>query len=208
MPRFPTPLAFLNFEIPFAVYIAIGLILIAAVVLIVSRLGILPDKGVRYLAAALLAVFGIAVFREWRSRRLGEKADKLEGQIGEQEKLIKQKLATANAAEEKAKATEEKAKAAEEKAKATEEEAKVTEEDAKAAEQEAKTAETNARAAVSAAKAAEEDLRRFQAAAQEEHLALQKQALLVKEKRKERRAEIDKFSPDETRKAFKDVFSP
>ncbi len=194
MPRFLTPLAFLNFEIPFAVYIAIGLILIAAVVLIVSRLGILPDKGVRYLAAALLGLFGIAVYREWRSRQLGEKAKKLEEQIEQKEQLIKEKL---NAA-----------KAAEEAAKATEEEAQVTEEQAKAAEEQARTAETNARAALSAAKAAEEDLRKFQAAAHEERAALQKQALLVKEKRKEKRAEIDKFSPDETRKAFNDVFSP
>ena len=187
MPRFLTPLAFLNFEIPFAVYIAIGLILIAAVVLIVSRLGILPDKGVRYLATALLGLFGIAVYREWRSRQLGEKAKKLEEQIEQKEQLIKEKLNAAKAAEAKA---------------------KVTEEQAKAAEEQAKAAETNARAAVSAAKAAEEDLRKFQAAAHEERAALQKQALLVKEKRKEKRAEIDKFSPDETRKAFNDVFSP
>ena len=144
MPRFLTPLAFLNFEIPFAVYIAIGLILIAAVVLIVSRLGILPDKGVRYLAAALLGLFGIAVYREWRSRQLGEKAKKLEEQIEQKEQLIKEKLNAAKAAEEAAKATEEEAKAAEAKAKVTEEEAQVTEEQAKAAEEQAKTAETNA----------------------------------------------------------------
>ena len=114
MPRFLAPLAFLNFEIPLAVYIAIGLILIAAVVLIVSRLGVLPEKGVRYLAAALLGLFGIAVYREWRSRQLSDKARKLEEQIKQKEDVLKDTLKKAEAAEAKAEATEGEAKAAEE----------------------------------------------------------------------------------------------
>ena len=79
MPRFLTPLAFLNFEIPFAVYIAIGLILIAAVVLIVSRLGILPDKGSplpRRCSAGSVwysRFSGVAVQASWERRRRSSK---------------------------------------------------------------------------------------------------------------------------------------
>jgi septal ring factor EnvC (AmiA/AmiB activator) len=71
-------------------YIAFGLIGILIVVFLIYNMGLLPKKGIPYIVGALLALFGIHVFREWRSKNLRRTIAELEKQIKEKEKELKE----------------------------------------------------------------------------------------------------------------------
>jgi septal ring factor EnvC (AmiA/AmiB activator) len=71
-------------------YIAFGLIGIVIIVYFFYRLGMLPKKSIPYVAGALLALFGIHIFREWRSKKLWRDLEELEKQIKEKEKRLQQ----------------------------------------------------------------------------------------------------------------------
>lgn len=62
--------------------IAFGLIGIAVIVFLLSRMGVLPKKSLPYVAAALVGVFGLVLFRKSRERglrnRLKEEEERLE----------------------------------------------------------------------------------------------------------------------------------
>jgi len=70
-------------------YIAFGLIGIVIVIFLLNRLGVLPKKSIPYVAGAMLALFGIHIFREWRSNKLRGDIEELEKQIKEKEKNLK-----------------------------------------------------------------------------------------------------------------------
>jgi Skp family chaperone for outer membrane proteins len=102
MSLFIDPLAFLNFEFPFPLVVSIWLLLIVLVVAIVSRLGVLPEKGARYLTATLLGFLGVAVCREYRSRKLAETARELEKHIKQKEESSRDILEKSETVESKA----------------------------------------------------------------------------------------------------------
>ncbi len=62
--------------IPNEITIAVILVVVALVVLLISRMGLLPSKSLPYVAGALLAVFGLAFANRLRVKGLRDAADK------------------------------------------------------------------------------------------------------------------------------------
>ena len=70
--------------------IALGLIGIAVIIFLISRMGLLPKKTLPFIAAALAGAFGVALFQGYRSRKIREKIKKLEEEIAMREKNLKE----------------------------------------------------------------------------------------------------------------------
>ena len=62
--------------IPNEITIAVILVVVALVVLLISRMGLLPSKSLPYVAGALLAVFGLAFANRLRVKGLRDAAEK------------------------------------------------------------------------------------------------------------------------------------
>ena len=52
----------------FDLLLVAALVFVAIVVMLLSRIGLLPKKSVPYVAAALLATIGIALFKSWKRK--------------------------------------------------------------------------------------------------------------------------------------------
>jgi uncharacterized membrane protein len=65
----------------FDLVVALGLVAIAAVVFIGSRMGVLPKRSVGVVTGALLAIFGVFLFQRGRRRALERQARELEDRI-------------------------------------------------------------------------------------------------------------------------------
>jgi uncharacterized membrane protein len=74
----------------FDLVVAIGLVVIAAVVFVGSRIGVLPKRGVGVVAGALLALFGIFLFQRSRRRALQQRAKELEDRIAQRDRELDQ----------------------------------------------------------------------------------------------------------------------
>lgn len=72
----------------FDLVVALGLVVIAAVVFIGSRMGILPKRSVGVVAGALLAVFGVFLFQRGRRRALEQRAKELEDRIAKRDQEL------------------------------------------------------------------------------------------------------------------------
>ncbi|MFL5493819.1 MAG: hypothetical protein ACJ8DC_05460 [Gemmatimonadales bacterium] len=70
--------------------IAGGLVLIAIVVFLLSRMGLLPKKSLPIVAGALVGVFGFTIWRERRTRDMRARLDELEKQLKEREKKVQE----------------------------------------------------------------------------------------------------------------------
>ena len=62
--------------LPPEIGIAVILVVVALVVLLISRMGLLPSKSLPYVAGALLAIFGLAIAKRWRDKGLRDEAEK------------------------------------------------------------------------------------------------------------------------------------
>jgi hypothetical protein len=70
--------------------IAGGLILIAIVVFIFSRMGLLPKKSLPIVAGALVGVFGIVILRERRTQIMRKRLEDLEKELKIKELKVKE----------------------------------------------------------------------------------------------------------------------
>jgi Skp family chaperone for outer membrane proteins len=61
--------------------VAFGLVIVALMVFVASRIGVLPKKGVGVVIGALLALFGVFVLQRARRRALQRQAKELEDRI-------------------------------------------------------------------------------------------------------------------------------
>lgn len=72
----------------FDLVVALGLLAIAAVVFIGSRIGVLPKRSVGVVTGALLAVFGVFLFQRGRRRALERQAKELEDRIKQRDQEL------------------------------------------------------------------------------------------------------------------------
>lgn len=70
------------------IVIALALLLIIVIVFMVGQTGLLPKKSLPFLAAALAALFGIAIFRAWRKSQLLQELRKREEDLKAQDKRL------------------------------------------------------------------------------------------------------------------------
>ena len=70
------------------IVIALALLLIIVIVFMVGQTGLLPKKSLPFLAAALAALFGIAIFRAWRKSQLLQELKKREEDLKAQDKRL------------------------------------------------------------------------------------------------------------------------
>jgi septal ring factor EnvC (AmiA/AmiB activator) len=81
--------------------IALGLVGIVVVTYLISRMGLLPKKSLPFVAAGLAAIFGIALFRKYRSDNLQKELKELEGELKKKEKRLEDLKQTYNVSNEK-----------------------------------------------------------------------------------------------------------
>lgn len=70
------------------IVIAVSLLLIVVIVFMVGKTGLLPKRNLPFLAAALAALFGIAIFRSWRKSQLFHELKQKEDDLKEQDKRL------------------------------------------------------------------------------------------------------------------------
>ena len=70
------------------IVIALALLVIIVIVFMVGQTGLLPKRSLPFLAAALAALFGIAIFRSWRKSQLLQELKKREDDLKEQDKRL------------------------------------------------------------------------------------------------------------------------
>jgi len=81
--------------------IALGLVGIIVVVFLVSRMGILPRKSLPFVVAALAAVFGITLFRRYRTSKLKEDIQRQEEELKNKEKRLQELKGRFNVSDQK-----------------------------------------------------------------------------------------------------------
>jgi uncharacterized membrane protein len=69
--------------LPPEIAIAVILVVVALVVLLISRMGLLPSKSLPYVAGALLAVFGLAIANRLRAKGIRDEAEKRRKALGD-----------------------------------------------------------------------------------------------------------------------------
>lgn len=79
--------------------IAGGLILIAIVVFLLSRMGLLPKRSLPIVAGALVGAFGIVIWRERRTRIMRARLEELEKELKTREDKVKELRAGSLASE-------------------------------------------------------------------------------------------------------------
>ncbi len=77
--------ALLGLDVGMDLYIAFGLIVIVVIVLLISKMGILPKKSLPYLIAGLLGIFGVSILKRKRIKRLDEDLQRKEKQLKDEE---------------------------------------------------------------------------------------------------------------------------
>lgn len=76
--------AFLGFDI----YIAIGLIAIALIIIFINQMGVLPKKSLPFVAGGLLGIFGYFMFRRSRQKGLKKEIKRREEALKVEEKRL------------------------------------------------------------------------------------------------------------------------
>lgn len=82
-------------------YIVLGLVGIAVLLFLISRMGLLPKKSLPYIAAALAGAFGLALFNKLRSDNLNEEIKQLEEDLKKREKKLEEIKITYEASDRK-----------------------------------------------------------------------------------------------------------